>query len=75
MKWAKEQGAKFIISPDAHSIKELDYVKYGIQVARKGWLEIEDIINTRQQENFFCNIFVRLFNTKLIVYLCQVLYN
>lgn len=52
MKWAKEQGVKFIISPDAHSIKELDYVKYGIQVARKGWLEIGDIINTRQQEYF-----------------------
>ncbi|QUI22513.1 DNA polymerase/3'-5' exonuclease PolX [Vallitalea pronyensis] len=51
MKWAKEQGARFIISPDAHSIKELDYMNYGIQVARKGWLEKDNIINTRHQDN------------------------
>lgn len=47
MKWAKEQGALFVISPDAHSIKELDYIPYGIHVARKGWLEAKDIINTK----------------------------
>lgn len=46
MKYAKEKGAKFIISPDAHSVKELNYMIYGINVARKGWLEEYDVINT-----------------------------
>jgi len=44
---AREAGCRFVLSPDAHSIDELDDMKYGINVARKGWLTAEDIINTR----------------------------
>ncbi|GKX29851.1 DNA polymerase/3'-5' exonuclease PolX [Vallitalea longa] len=46
MKKAKDRGGRFVISPDAHSVKEFDYMRYGINVARKGWLEKKDIINT-----------------------------
>ncbi|MCT4542994.1 MAG: DNA polymerase/3'-5' exonuclease PolX [Vallitalea sp.] len=45
IKAAKEKGAKFVISPDAHSTKEIEYIKYGVNVARKGWLEKKDILN------------------------------
>lgn len=43
---AKEKGLKCCINPDAHSISELKNVKYGVNMARKGWLEKKDVINT-----------------------------
>lgn len=46
-KKAKEAGCSFVLSPDAHAINELDDMKYGVNVARKGWLTASDIINTR----------------------------
>ncbi|WP_434565220.1 DNA polymerase/3'-5' exonuclease PolX [Thermoanaerobacterium thermosaccharolyticum] len=46
IKYAKEKGAKFAICPDAHRIEGLDDMKYGIGIARKGWLEAKDVINT-----------------------------
>jgi DNA polymerase (family X) len=42
---ARQLGIRFSINPDAHSISELDYVPYGVAVARKGWATAEDIIN------------------------------
>jgi len=45
-KAAKEAGCKFVICPDAHRIEGIDDMQYGINVARKGWLEKEDILNT-----------------------------
>ncbi|MBU0479033.1 DNA polymerase/3'-5' exonuclease PolX [bacterium] len=42
---AKEKGAKFAINTDAHSILQLDFAKFGIGVARRGWLEKQDVIN------------------------------
>lgn len=44
-KYAKERGAKFAIGPDAHDILGIDCMTFGIWVARKGWLEMGDIIN------------------------------
>ncbi|WP_041587422.1 DNA polymerase/3'-5' exonuclease PolX [Thermoanaerobacterium thermosaccharolyticum] len=46
IKYAKEKGVKFAICPDAHRIEGLDDIKYGIGIARKGWLEAKDVINT-----------------------------
>jgi len=43
---AKKRGIKFVISPDAHTPEGLADYKYGVSIARKGWLEPEDIINT-----------------------------
>ncbi|WP_066500600.1 DNA polymerase/3'-5' exonuclease PolX [Abyssisolibacter fermentans] len=53
IKAAKEKGAKFVISPDAHSIKDLDYVRYGINVARKGWLEKSDVANASEDLSLY----------------------
>ncbi len=44
---AKEYGVLFAINPDAHSPEELKNVSYGVGIARKGWLEATDILNTR----------------------------
>lgn len=44
---AKELGVKIAISTDSHSVSQLDYMEYGIFQARRGWLEKNDVINTR----------------------------
>lgn len=43
---AKERGLKCSINPDAHSIHDLYNCHYGVNIARKGWLKKEDVINT-----------------------------
>ena len=45
-KRAKELGVPVVINPDAHSIKGLGDIDYGVMVARKGWLESDDILNS-----------------------------
>jgi len=49
-KMAKDMGLKLAISTDAHSIADLDFIRYGIDQARRGWLETDDVINTRSLE-------------------------
>ncbi len=44
---AKERGVKLAISTDAHSVSNLDFMRYGIGQARRGWLEADDVLNTR----------------------------
>lgn len=43
---ARQAGCRFSINPDAHSTTGLDVVRFGIGVARKGWLSKGDVINT-----------------------------
>lgn len=42
---AKEMGVVFSVNPDAHSIEGLRAVDWGLDTARKGWLEKGDILN------------------------------
>ena len=44
-KYAKRQGARIAINPDAHHVSGLEDIRYGLNIARKGWLEAQDIIN------------------------------
>ena len=44
---AKELGLKLVISTDSHAKTSLNYLRYGIAQARRGWIEAEDVINTR----------------------------
>jgi DNA polymerase (family 10) len=45
-RYAKQRGAKFSINPDAHSTEGLATVPLGVNVARKGALSADDIVNT-----------------------------
>ena len=45
-KMAKELGLKVAISSDAHSTASLDYMRFGVYQARRGWLEPADVLNT-----------------------------
>jgi DNA polymerase (family 10) len=47
---ARELGVKLVISTDAHSAKHLDFMRFGIGVARRGWCQAEDILNSRPLE-------------------------
>jgi DNA polymerase (family X) len=46
VKYAKEKGVGIFINPDAHHVDGLSNIQYGIGIARKGWLEAKDVINT-----------------------------
>jgi len=43
---AKEMGVTLVISTDAHIIYQIDFMRYGVGVARRGWLEAKDVLNT-----------------------------
>ncbi|MFO8055258.1 MAG: DNA polymerase/3'-5' exonuclease PolX [Bacteroidales bacterium] len=45
-KLGKEIGIKMVISTDAHSVENLDLIRFGISQARRGWLEKDDVLNT-----------------------------
>jgi DNA polymerase (family 10) len=44
---AKSMGVKVAISSDAHAESQLKYMRFGVDQARRGWLEADDVINTR----------------------------
>lgn len=46
-KLAKETGVPIAISTDAHSTFGLDMMRFGVGQARRGWIEADDVINTR----------------------------
>ncbi|HJW13226.1 MAG TPA: DNA polymerase/3'-5' exonuclease PolX [Thermoanaerobaculia bacterium] len=47
VKMAREAGARFVISTDAHRVSELASIGYGVDQARRGWCSAADIANTR----------------------------
>ncbi|HYV01015.1 MAG TPA: PHP domain-containing protein, partial [Actinomycetota bacterium] len=44
--WARRHGVKFAVDTDSHSTIHLDFMKYGVAQAGRGWLEKSDVINT-----------------------------
>lgn len=46
-KKARDKGVKCSINPDAHRTEQLQYLSYGVRLARKGWLTKDDVINTK----------------------------
>jgi DNA polymerase (family 10) len=49
---ARTRGIKFIVSTDAHSTTSLANLRYGVSIARRGWLTPGDILNTLDAEDF-----------------------
>jgi len=43
---AVKNGVKMIINSDAHRLEEMEQMEYGLSVARRGWAEKDDILNT-----------------------------
>jgi DNA polymerase (family 10) len=47
---ARKAGVDIIICTDAHRPAHLDFMEYGVRVARRAWLEADDVLNTRPLE-------------------------
>ena len=48
----KEKGVKVVISTDSHVAANLAFIRYGVTMARRGWLEKKDVINALHLEAF-----------------------
>jgi DNA polymerase (family 10) len=49
---AKEAGVRLVISSDAHHPHDFDGLDYGVNQARRGWVERDDVLNTRPLAEF-----------------------
>ncbi len=49
---AKAKGCRFTISTDAHNTAHLRNMKYGVRMARRGWLEKADVVNAGDLAEF-----------------------
>ncbi|MEO8660551.1 MAG: DNA polymerase/3'-5' exonuclease PolX [Bryobacteraceae bacterium] len=52
LRTAKAKGCRFTISTDAHHPKHLANMRWGVLMARRGWLSPNDIMNTLPEEQF-----------------------
>jgi DNA polymerase (family 10) len=52
IKLAVENGCKLTIDSDAHDKSHINFLKFGISQARRGWARGEDVINTLPLEKF-----------------------
>ena len=43
---AQDAGAMLAIGSDAHSTAQMEYIRYGVTQARRGWIEAKHVINT-----------------------------
>ena len=49
---ARKRKIKFVISTDAHSVKALNNLKYGVAMARRGWVQRKEVLNTLNTASF-----------------------
>ena len=47
---ARDVGCRLVISSDAHRVAELDFVAFGVDIARRGWIGPDDVISTGSRE-------------------------
>ena len=52
LRMARERGVKIVISTDSHTTANLRYMKYGVETARRGWIEKKEVINTLPLNHF-----------------------
>ncbi|HMD38632.1 MAG TPA: DNA polymerase/3'-5' exonuclease PolX [Candidatus Acidoferrum sp.] len=52
LRMCKERGVKVVISTDSHTAANLAFIRHGVTMARRGWLEKKDVINTLPTEQF-----------------------
>jgi DNA polymerase (family 10) len=53
---AKDKGVQLAIGTDAHSKNGLAAMEFGLNVARRGWLEKKDVINTLPLDKIFLRL-------------------
>ena len=53
---ARDRGVKIVISTDSHAVATLSGQQWGVQVARRAWLQPEDVINTWPLEQMLAGL-------------------
>jgi DNA polymerase (family 10) len=53
---AKDRGVMISIGADAHNVAGIQYVDYGLAMARKGWLGPQDVLNARPASEFLARV-------------------
>ncbi|HEY6265487.1 MAG TPA: DNA polymerase/3'-5' exonuclease PolX [Candidatus Acidoferrum sp.] len=56
LRMCKDRGVKVVISTDSHNTANLAFIRYGVTMARRGWLEKHDVINTLPTEQFLAGL-------------------
>jgi DNA polymerase (family X) len=56
LRMAKQRGVKIVISTDSHTTRNLQFMKYGVETARRGWIEKKDVINTLPLGEFLATL-------------------
>ena len=56
LRMCKERGVKVVISTDSHNALHLPLIRYGVTMARRGWLETADVLNTLPVEKFLAGL-------------------
>jgi DNA polymerase (family X) len=56
LRMAKQRGVKIAISTDSHSTTHLPFMKYGVIMARRGWIEKKDVVNTLPAEELLAGL-------------------
>jgi DNA polymerase (family 10) len=59
LRMARDRGVRVVISTDAHSTRTLQLMRYGVQMARRGWLEKKDVLNTLPLEEMLAALHPR----------------
>ena len=52
LRMARERGVTIVISTDSHTTTNLQYMKYGVETARRGWIEKKEVINALPLDHF-----------------------
>jgi DNA polymerase (family 10) len=52
LRMCKERGVNVVISTDSHNTSNLSFIRYGVTMARRGWLEKKNVINTLPTAEF-----------------------
>ncbi|HXM96580.1 MAG TPA: DNA polymerase/3'-5' exonuclease PolX [Candidatus Dormibacteraeota bacterium] len=56
LRMCKSRGVKVVISTDSHNTMHLPFLRHGVTVARRGWLEPSDVINTLPADQFLATL-------------------
>ena len=64
--YAKSKGVKCAINPDAHRNENAGFLRLGAGIARKGWLEPADVVNTLNLKSLLKDLKLKIVNNKVL---------
>jgi DNA polymerase (family 10) len=53
---ARARGIKFVVSTDAHSTGNLQYLRFGVHTARRGWIRRGEVLNALPVDEFLAAV-------------------